>query len=114
MVKAIKFIFNIGNQIMVSFSSSLMLIIYVFIPFKLNNNNKQVSIVLRQIITSKMWLHQSSSKYKSVNKINAGLGLVDTNKDKKHAKHQSSKCENIYKRKKTKHKKANIHKLKLQ
>ena len=63
---------------------------------------KQVSILLRQIITSKKWLHQSGSKSKSVNKINTSLGLVDTNKDKNM---QNSKCTNIYKRKKTKHKK---------
>ena len=55
----------------------------------------------------KMWLYQSISKNKSDNKINTGLGLVDTNKDKKHAKHQNSKCKNIYKRKKTKHNKVN-------
>ena len=54
-----------------------------------------------------MWLYQSISKNKSDNKINTGLGLVDTNKDKKHAKHQNSKCKNIYKRKKTKHNKVN-------
>ena len=35
------------------------------------------------MITSKMWLHQSGSKNKSVNEINTGLDLVDTNKDKK-------------------------------
>ena len=64
------------------------------------NNNKQVSIPLRQIITSKKWLHQSGSRIISANKINTNLGLVDTNKDKKHAKHakhQNSKCINIYK-----------------
>ena len=65
-------------------------------------------------MTSKKWLHQSGSKNKSVNKINISLSLVDTNKDKKHAKHQNSKCTNIYKRKKTKHKKVNIYKLNLQ
>ena len=54
------------------------------------NNNKQVSIPLRQIITSKKWLHQSGSGIISVNKINTSLGFIDTNKDKKHAKHQNS------------------------
>ena len=52
---------------------------------------KQVSILLRQIITLKMWLHQSGNRNNSINKTNTGLGLVDTNKDKKYAKHQSSK-----------------------
>ena len=33
-----------------------------------------------------MSLHQSSSNIKSVNKVNTSLGLVDINKDKKHAK----------------------------
>ena len=69
-----------------------------------NNNNKQFSIPLRQIFTSKKWLHQSGSGIISVNKINTSSGLADTNKDRKHAKHQNSKCTNIYKRKKTKHK----------
>ena len=57
-----------------------------------------------------MSLHQSSSKSKSVNKINTGLGFVDTNKDKKHAKRQKLQCRlQIYtKKKKTKHKKVNI------
>ena len=73
----------------------------------INNNNKQVSIPLRQIITSKKWLHQSSSTIISVNKINTSLSLVDTNKDKKHAKHQNSKCKNtVY----TKERKQNIKK----
>ena len=52
-------------------------------------------IPLRQIITSKKWLHQSGSGIISVNKINTSSGLADTNKDKKHAKHQNSKCTNI-------------------
>ena len=72
--------------------------------FNNNNNNKQFSIPLRQIFTSKKWLHQSGSGIISVNKINTSSGLADTNKDKKHAKHQNYKCTNIYKRKKTKHK----------
>ena len=69
-----------------------------------NNNNKQFSILLRQIFTLKKWLHQSGSGIISVNKINISSGLANTNKDRKHAKHQNSRCTNIYKRKKTKHK----------
>ena len=73
---------------------------YVFCQCKCcvnnNNNNKQVSIPLRQIIILKKWLYQGGSKNKSVDRINISLGLVDTNKDKKHAKHQDSKCTNIY------------------
>ena len=72
--------------------------------FNNNNNNKQFSIPLRQIFTSKKWLHQSGSGIISFNKINTSSGLADTNKDRKHAKHQNYKCTNIYKRKKTKHK----------
>ena len=65
----------------------------VYITYNYNNNSViiKVSVPLRQIITSK-WLDQSSSKSKSANKINTSLGLVDTNKDEKHAKHQNSKC----------------------
>ena len=69
-----------------------------------NNNNKQFSIPLRQIFTSKKWLHQSGSGILSVNKINTSSGLADRNKDRKHAKHQNSRCTNIYKKKKTIHK----------
>ena len=78
---------------------------YVFCQCKCcvnnNNNNKQVSIPLRQIITLKKWLYQGGSKNKSVDRINISLGLVDTNKDKKRAKHQDSKCTNICKESKT-------------
>ena len=56
-------------------------------PANNNNNNKQFSIPLRQIFTSKKWLHQSGSGIISVNKINTSSGLADTNKDRKHAKH---------------------------
>ena len=72
------------------------------IPTVSYNNNKQVSIPLRQIITSKKWLHQSGSGIINVNKITTSLGLADTNKDKKHAKHQNCRCTNIYKIKENK------------
>ena len=64
-------------------------------PFIYNNNNKQFSIPLRQIFTSKKWLHQSGSGIISVNKINTGSGLADTNKDRKHAKHQNIKTPDV-------------------
>ena len=86
---------------------------FLFQAYSNNNNNKQFSIPLRQIFTSKKWLHQSGSGIISVNKINTSSGLADTNKDKKHAKHQNSRCTNIYKRKKQ-NIKVNIYKLKLQ
>ena len=78
-----------------------------------NNNNKQVSIPLRQIITSKKWLHQSGTGIISVNKINISSGLADTNKDKKH---QNIKTPNVqtYTKERKQNIKVNIYKLKLQ
>ena len=81
-----------------------------------NNNNKQFSIPLRQIFTSKKWLHQSGSGILSVNKINTSSGLADTNKDRKHAKHQNIKTPDvqIYTKERKQYIKVNIYKLKLQ
>ena len=81
-----------------------------------NNNNKQFSIPLRQIFTSKKWLHQSGSGIISVNKINTSSGLADTNKDRKHAKHQNIKTPNVqtYTKERKQNIKVNIYKLKLQ